>query len=84
MTCMHDFANEKLSVSFKDAYTINCNVHGDMKPDKLTCYIYQGQNHHSLIDCRSINSLGYETTGTSKRVGDRLPAPGFCLSPVCP
>ena len=28
MTFMHDFANENVSVSFKDIYKINCNIHG--------------------------------------------------------
>ena len=28
MTFMHDFANEKLPVSFKDVYKMNCNIHG--------------------------------------------------------
>ena len=40
MTFMHDFANEKLPVSFKDVYKMNCNIHGIMKQDKLTCCIY--------------------------------------------
>ena len=28
MTFMHDFANEKLPVSFKDVYKMNCNIRG--------------------------------------------------------
>ena len=28
MTFMHDFANAKLPVSFKDVYKMNCNIHG--------------------------------------------------------
>ena len=28
MTFMHDFANEKWPVSFKDVYKMNCNIHG--------------------------------------------------------
>ena len=28
MTFMHDFANEKLPVSFNDVYKMNCNIHG--------------------------------------------------------
>ena len=38
---------------------------GFMKPDKLICCIYQGQNRDSLIDCHSINSLRYGITGIS-------------------
>ena len=28
MTFVHDFVNEKLPVSFKDVYKMNCNIHG--------------------------------------------------------
>ena len=43
MTFMHDFTNEKLPVSFKDVYKMNCNIRG----------IYETRRD-SLIDCQSI------------------------------